>query len=103
MTTNPINPSGGPPVQRTTADKPKTSQTSSEKFSVPSDDTVDTHSGKLSFGSLRPLINTHLTNETAISTAQNTGRQLGQQSLPVVNNRPQIVANLVDTHDQAHS
>ncbi len=100
--TNPINPAGGTPVQRTSVDKPKTSQPSAEKFSVPTDDTVETH-GKLSFGSLRPLINTHLTNETAVTTAQNTGRQLGQQSLPVVNNRPQVVANLADTHDQAHS
>jgi hypothetical protein len=101
--TTPINPAGGAPVQRTTTtEKPTAPQASSQKFSVPTTDTVQTGAPKLSFGSLRPLINTHLTNETAISTAKETGRQLGNQSLPVVNNRPQVVANLVDSHSESH-
>ncbi|HEX9466123.1 MAG TPA: hypothetical protein VGB82_26275 [Alphaproteobacteria bacterium] len=101
--TNAINPAGGPPVPRTSSDKPKTPEASAEKFSVPSSDTVQTSSSSsLSFGSLRPLINTHLTNETAISAAEQTGKQLGSQSLPVVNNRPQVVTNLVESHDKAH-
>jgi hypothetical protein len=100
--TTPINPAGGAPVQRTTTEKPKAPQASSQKFSVPTSDTVQTSAPKLSFGSLRPLINTHLTNETAISTAKETGQKLGGQSLPVVNNRPQVVANLVESHDKAH-
>jgi hypothetical protein len=99
--TTPINPAGGAPVQRTNTEKPKAPQASSEKFSVPTD-TVQTGAPKLSFGSLRPLINTHLTNDAAISTAKETGRQLGDQHLPVVNNRPQVVQNLVESHDKAH-
>jgi hypothetical protein len=99
--TNPINPAGGAPVQRPT-EKPKAPQASSEKFSVPTSDKVETSSPKLSFGSLRPLINTQLTNEAAINTAKQTGKQLSTQSLPVVNNRPQVVSNLVETHSKAH-
>lgn len=95
--TTPINPlSGGPVQQPTTTNKTSKSQSTSsaEPFTV-SSDTVETPP-KSSFGSLRPLINTQLTNETAVSTAQQTGKQLGNQSLPVVNNRPQVVANLID-------
>ncbi len=97
--TTPINPLSGGPVQRPTADKTSSKSASSEQFSVSADsgsDTVET-TGKLSFGSLRPLINTQLTNKTAVITAQQTGRQLGGQSLPVVNNRPQVVSNLIET------
>jgi len=95
--TTPINPlSGGPiPQPTTTTSKPKSQSASSEPFTV-SSDTVETPP-KSSFGSLRPLINTQLTNETAVSTAQQTGKQLGNQSLPVVNNRPHVVSNLIDT------
>ena len=102
--TTPINPAAGTPIQRTSTDKPKTPAPSSETFTVPTGtaDTVDTQSSNLSFGSLRPLINTQLTNETAITTAQQTGQQLGSQSLPVVNNRPHVVSNLIETLD-AHN
>ena len=93
--TTPINPLSGGPVQRPTPDKAKSQPTSLEKFSV-SSDTVEAPP-KSSFGSLRPLINTQLTNKTAVTTAQQTGRQLGGQSLPVVNNRPHVVSNLIDT------
>jgi len=96
--TTPINPTSGTPIQRPTTDKSKpqtTSSSSSDKFTV-STDTVQTQ-GNLSFGSLRPLINTQLTNQTAVSTAQQTGKQLGNQPLPVVNNRPHVVSNLIDT------
>ena len=96
--TTPINPTSGAPIQRPSTDKSKpqsTSSSSSEKFTV-STDTVQTQ-GNLSFGSLRPLINTQLTNQTAVSTAQQTGKQLKDQPLPVVNNRPHVVSNLVDT------
>src|SRR3954469_21533846 len=95
--TTPINPATGAPVQRTTADKPKAQQTS-EKFTVPTDsgDQVAARSN-LSFGSLAPLINTGLTNETAVSTAQALEKQLNQQQLPVVNNRPQVISNLIET------
>ncbi len=100
--TTPINPLSGGPVQRPTSDKTKSQPTSSQQFSVSTgSDTVET-SGKLSFGSLRPLINTQLTNKTAVTTAQQTGKQLGDQSLPVVNNRPHVVSNLIDTlHNQS--
>ena len=96
--TTPINPTSGTPIQRPTTDKSKpqtTSSSSSDKFTV-STDTVQTQ-GNLSFGSLRPLINTQLTNQTAVSTAQQTGKQLGNQPLPVVNNRPHVVSTLIDT------
>ncbi|MBV8535868.1 MAG: hypothetical protein JO128_09765 [Alphaproteobacteria bacterium] len=96
--TTPINPTSGTPIQRPTTDKSKpqsTSAASSDTFTV-STDTVQTQ-GNLSFGSLRPLINTQLTSQTAATTAQQTGKQLGSQSLPVVNNRPQVVSNLIDT------
>lgn len=95
--TTPINPATGAPVQRSNADKPKAQQ-ASEKFTVPgeSKDTVAAR-GNLSFGSLAPLINTGLNNETAISTAQAIEKQLNQQGLPVVNNRPQVISNLIET------
>ena len=94
--TTPINPLSGGPIQQPTTTKPKSkTESSSEQFTV-SSDTVETPP-KSSFGSLRPLINTQLTNETAVSTAQQTGKQLGSQSLPVVNNRPHVVSNLIDT------
>lgn len=94
--TTPINPLSGGPIQQPTTTKTNKSQStsSSEPFTV-SNDTVETPP-KSSFGSLRPLINTQLTNKTAVSTAQQTGQQLGNQSLPVVNNRPHVVANLID-------
>jgi hypothetical protein len=93
----PINPATGAPLQRTNADKPKAQQTS-EKFTVPTEsgDKVATR-GNLSFGSLAPLINTGLTNETAVSTAQAMEKGLNQQQLPVVNNRPQVISNLIET------
>jgi hypothetical protein len=99
--TTPINPLSGTPIPAPTTDKTKSQQTSSsssEQFSVATD-TVETQAaqGNLSFGSLRPLINTQLTNKTAVTTAEKTGKQLGSQSLPVVNNRPQVVSNLIDT------
>lgn len=102
--TTPINPASGTPIQRTSTDKPKSQSASSEAFTVSTgtDDKVETQ-GKLSFSSLRPLINTQLTNETAITTAQQTGQQLGSQPLPVVNNRPHVVSNLIDTLTDAHS
>jgi hypothetical protein len=96
--TTPINPTSGAPIQRPTTDKSKpqtTDSSSSDKFTV-STDTVQTQ-GNLSFGSLRPLINTQLTSQTAASTAQQAGQQLKGQSLPVVNNRPHVVSNLIDT------
>ena len=97
--TTPINPLSGGPIQRPTADKSTSKTASSEQFSVATENDSDTvaTSAKLSFGSLRPLINTQLTNKTAVITAQQTGRQLGGQSLPVVNNRPQVVSNLIET------
>ncbi len=102
--TTPVNPASGTPIQRATADKQKSQPAKSETFSVSDgdtdNDTVETR-GKLSFGSLRPLINTQLTNETAISTANQVQKQLGNQSLPVVNNRPQVVSNLFETLQQA--
>ena len=102
--TTPINPLSGPPTQAPATDKTKSqttsSSSSSEQFTVPTDTVVQTQ-GALSFGSLRPLINTQLTNKTAVTTAEKTGKQLGSQSLPVVNNRPHVVSNLIDTlHDQ---
>lgn len=105
--TTPINPTSGTPIQRPSTDKSKSQTTSSspstEQFSVPTDTVVQAQ-GSLSFGSLRPLINTQLTNKTAVATAQKTGQQLGSQPLPVVNNRPQVVSNLIDTlHDQHQS
>jgi hypothetical protein len=101
--TTPINPASGAPIQRSSADKPKGKSESTETFKVSdSGDTVQTP-GKLSFGSLRPLINTQLTTQTATITAQQTAQQLGNQPLPVVNNRPHVVANLIDAHDQAHN
>jgi hypothetical protein len=97
--TTPINPATGTPVQRTNADKPKAQQVT-EKFTVPGEsgkgDTVPTRAN-LSFGSLAPLINTGLTNETAITAAQTIEKQLNQQGLPVVNNRPQVISNLIET------
>jgi len=101
--TTPINPTSGAPIQQPTTgkSKPQTTSSSSEKFTV-STDTVETQ-GNLSFGSLRPLINTQLTNQTAVSTAQQTGKQLGNQSLPVVNNRPHVVSNLIDTLQGQHN
>jgi hypothetical protein len=96
--TTPINPATGAPVQRSNADKPK-SQQATEKFTVPGESKGDTVSarGSLSFGSLAPLINTGLTNETAVTTAQAIEKQLNQQGLPVVNNRPQVISNLIET------
>jgi hypothetical protein len=97
--TTPINPATGAPVQRTNADKPKAQQ-ATEKFTIPGEsskgDTVAAR-GNLSFGSLAPLINTGLNNETAITTAQAIEKQLNQQGLPVVNNRPQVISNLIET------
>jgi hypothetical protein len=99
--TTPINPTSGAPIQPPTSDKTKPKTTSStEQFTVATD-TVETQ-GNLSFGSLRPLINTQLTNQTAVSTAQQTGKQLGNQPLPVVNNRPHVVSNLIDTLQGQH-
>lgn len=96
--TTPINPTSGTPIQRPTTDKskPQTTTSSSQETFTVSTDTVQTQ-GNLSFGSLRPLINTQLTNQTAVTAAQQTGQQLKGQSLPVVNNRPQVVSNLIDT------
>lgn len=103
--TTPINPLSGTPVQAPSTDKTKSQTTSSssstEKFTVPTDTVVQSQ-GALSFGSLRPLINTQLTNKTAVATAQKTGQQLGNQPLPVVNNRPQVVSNLIDTLHGQH-
>jgi hypothetical protein len=95
--TNSINPATGAPLPRATADKPKAQQTN-EKFSVPTEatDQVATRNN-LSFGSLAPLINTGLTGETAVTTAQAIEKQLNQQQLPVVNNRPQVISNLIET------
>jgi hypothetical protein len=96
--TTPINPATGAPVQRSNADKPKSQQTT-EKFTVPGESKGDTVAarGNLSFGSLAPLINTGLNNETAVTTAQAIEKQLNQQGLPVVNNRPQVISNLIET------
>jgi hypothetical protein len=103
--TTPINPLSGSPIQAPNTDKTKpqtTSQpSSSEQFTVPTDSVVQSQ-GSLSFGSLRPLINTQLTTKTAVTTAEKTGKQLGSQSLPVVNNRPQVVSNLIDTLQEQH-
>ena len=96
--TTPINPATGAPVQRNPADKPKSQQTT-EKFTIPGEskgDTVPARSN-LSFGSLAPLINTGLTGTTAVKTAQSLEKQLTQQDLPVVNNRPQVISNLIET------
>ena len=98
--TTPINPVTGAPVQRSSADKPKSQQVT-EKFTVPGadsgkSDTVPTR-GNLSFGSLAPLINTGLNGTTAVKTAQSLEKQLTQQDLPVVNNRPQVISNLIET------
>jgi hypothetical protein len=95
--TTPINPATGAPVQRTNADKPKAQQVS-EKFTVPTDsgDSVPAR-GNLSFGSLAPLINTGLNGTSAVKTAQVLEKQLNQQGLPVVNNRPQVISNLIET------
>lgn len=95
--TTPINPLSGGAIQRPITDKSKPQPPSSDQFSVSTDSTDTVDAPKLSFSGLRPLINTQLTNKTAVITAQQTGRQLGGQSLPVVNNRPQVVSTLIET------
>lgn len=97
--TNPINPGVGAPSPRTTAteSRPKSNETSA-KFTVlglTDSDNVSARSN-LSFGSLGPLVNTELNSEAARATAQQVEKLLGQETLPLVNNRPQVVNSLVD-------
>ena len=98
--TNPINPGVGAPSPRTTAteSRPKSNETSA-KFTVPGltdGDNVSARSN-LSFGSLGPLVNTELNSEAARATAQQVEKLLGQETLPLVNNRPQVVSSLMDS------
>ncbi len=98
--TNPINPGVGAPAPRTTATetRPKTNDTGA-KFTVPGltdRDSVSTRPS-LSFGSLGPLVNTELSTEAARATAQQVEKLLGQETLPLVNNRPQVVSSLMDS------
>lgn len=96
--TNPINPGVGAPVSRTSANepRPKTNQ-SDAKFTVP--DTGDSVSarGALSFGSLTSLVNTDLSRDTAKATAQQVEKLLEKETLPLVNNRPQVVSSLMES------
>lgn len=96
--TNPIIPGVGAPVPRTTTDaKPKPTNAGGAAFTVPTDtgDTVNAR-GSLSFGSLAPLVNTELTSDSAIIAAQQMEKLLEKETLPLVNNRPQVVNSLVD-------
>lgn len=96
--TNPIVPGVGAPAPRTPASeaRPKTNQTGAT-FTIPSDgDSVTTRSS-LSFGSLGPLVNTELSSDTAKATAQQVEKLLEKETLPLVNNRPQVVSSLMDS------
>lgn len=97
--TNPINPGVGAPSPRTptTENRPKTNQTGAV-FTVPNTDgdSVATRPS-ISFGSLGPLVNTELSSDAAKATAQQVEKLLGQETLPLVNNRPQVVSSLMDS------
>lgn len=98
--TNPIIPGVGAPAPRTATNetRPKSNQ-SDAVFKVPglSDgDSVATRPS-LSFGSLGPLVNTELSSDTAKAAAQQVEKLLGQETLPLVNNRPQVVSSLMDS------
>ncbi len=98
--TNPIIPGVGAPTPRTTAteSRPKSNETGA-KFTVPGLTDTDSVSARssLSFGSLGPLVNTELSTEAARATAQQVEKLLGQETLPLVNNRPQVVSSLMDS------
>jgi hypothetical protein len=95
--TNPIVPGVGAPAPRVTSDaKPKTTNAIGSTFTVPSSDDSVTTRGTLSFGSLAPLVKTDLNSDAAIITAQQMEKLLEKETLPLVNNRPQVVNSLVD-------
>lgn len=97
--TNPINPGVGAPVSRTTANepRPKTNQTGGATFTVPDTGDSVTARANLSFGSLTSLVNTELSRESAKATAQQVEKLLEKETLPLVNNRPQVVSSLMDS------
>jgi hypothetical protein len=88
-----IDPTKGTPIARPTADRPKAASPT-EKFTLPTD-TVSTRP-PLSFGSLGPLVNSNLSTEAALDTAKRLEALLVTQDLPVVNNRPQVLAGLFE-------
>ncbi len=95
--TNPIVPGVGAPAPRPPSDaKPKTTNTIGSTFTVPSSDDSVTTRGTLSFGSLAPLVKTDLNSDAAIITAQQVEKLLEKETLPLVNNRPQVVNSLVE-------
>jgi hypothetical protein len=98
--TNPINPGVGAPSPRTpaTESRPKSNQ-SGAVFTVPSQPEGDSVAARpnISFGSLGSLVNTELSSEAARATAQRVEKLLGQETLPLVNNRPQVVSSLMDS------
>jgi hypothetical protein len=98
MTT--IDPTSGAPLQRPSADRPKTAGSpAQEKFTVPgagASDTVAARSNTLSFGSLGPLVNSNLSTEAALDTAKRLEALLTDTELPVLNNSPQAVAGLFE-------
>lgn len=98
--TNPINPGVGAPSPRTptTESRPKTNQ-SGAVFTVPGMTDGDSVAARpsISFGSLGPLVNTELSSDTAQATARQVEKLLGQETLPLVNNRPQVVSSLMDS------
>jgi len=98
--TNPIIPGVGAPSPRTpaTENRPKSNQ-SGAVFTVPGQPNGDSVATRpnISFGSLGPLVNTELSSETARATAQRVEKLLGQETLPLVNNRPQVVSSLMDS------
>jgi hypothetical protein len=96
--TNPINPGVGAPVSRTTTTEPRPKTNSSDaKFTVPDTGDSVTARGNLSFGSLTSLVNTELGRDAAKATAQQVEKLLEKETLPLVNNRPQVVSSLMDS------
>jgi hypothetical protein len=88
-----IDPTKGTPIARPNADRPKTASPT-EKFTLPND-SVQTRPA-LSFGSLGSLVNSNLSTEAALDTAKRLEALLVAQELPVVNNRPQVLAGLFE-------
>ena len=95
--TTPINPSAGAPIQRPNPDKPKVNAPSGDKFTLPGAGPSDQVSTRgLSLGSLGPLVKTDLTAESAVNTANQLQGLLSQESLSVVNTKPETVTALFD-------
>jgi len=98
--TNPINPGVGAPAPRTPATETRSkSNQSGAVFTVPGINEGDSVAARpsISFGSLGPLVNTELSSEAAQATARQVEKLLGQETLPLVNNRPQVVSSLMDS------